>query len=75
MIIADIADQMGTVPYRMATPEDLAQTVKEVEALDRRILALKADVRDQRQMDDVVARGIAEFGQIDILIANAGIWT
>jgi SDR family mycofactocin-dependent oxidoreductase len=75
VIIADIADQLGTVPYRMATPEDLAQTVKEVEALDRRILAVKADVRDQGQMDNVVTRGIAEFGQIDILIANAGIWT
>jgi NADP-dependent 3-hydroxy acid dehydrogenase YdfG len=45
-------------------PEDLAQTVKEVE---RRILAVKADVRDQGQMDDVVTRGIAEFGKIDIL--------
>jgi hypothetical protein len=30
----------------MSTPEDLAQTVKDVEALDRRIIATQADVRD-----------------------------
>src|SRR5882757_5631432 len=32
IIAVDIAAQIGTVPYPMATPEDLAQTVKEVEA-------------------------------------------
>ena len=75
VIIADIADQMGTVPYQMATQGDLDETVSQLEALDRRILAIKADVRDQQQLDGVAARGIAEFGKIDILIANAGIWT
>jgi SDR family mycofactocin-dependent oxidoreductase len=71
----DIADHMGTVPYKMATQGDLDETVSQVEALDRRILAIKADVRDQQQLDQAVAQGIAEFGKIDILIANAGIWT
>jgi (+)-trans-carveol dehydrogenase len=33
----DICRQIDTVPYPMATPDDLAETVKEVEALDRRI--------------------------------------
>ncbi len=75
VIIVDIADQMGTVPYKMATQGDLDETVSQVEALDRRILAIKADVRDQQQLDAAVAQGIAEFGKIDILIANAGIWT
>ena len=75
IIIVDIADHMGTVPYKMATQGDLDETVSQVEALDRRILAIKADVRDQQQLDQAVAQGIAEFGKIDILIANAGIWT
>jgi len=75
VIIVDIADQMATVPYPMATPDDLEETVKLVEAYDRRALAIKADVRDQQQLDQAVAHGIAEFGKIDILIANAGIWT
>jgi NAD(P)-dependent dehydrogenase (short-subunit alcohol dehydrogenase family) len=59
----------------MATADDLAETVRQVEALDRRALAVTADVRDQGQLDEAVSRGIAEFGKIDILIANAGIWT
>ena len=75
MIIADIAAQMGTVRYKMATQGDLDETVSQVEALDRRALAITADVRSQQQLDEVVQRGIAEFGKIDILIANAGIWT
>jgi SDR family mycofactocin-dependent oxidoreductase len=75
VIIVDIAEQMATVPYKMARQDDLDETAKQVEALDRRILALKGDVRDQGQLDAAVAQGIAEFGQIDILIANAGIWT
>src|SRR6202012_5152174 len=75
VIIVDIADQMATVPYAMARPGDLEETVKLIEAYDRRALAVKADVRDQGQLDAAVSRGIAEFGKIDILIANAGIWT
>jgi SDR family mycofactocin-dependent oxidoreductase len=75
VVLVDIADQLETVPYVMATADDLAETVRQVEALDRRALAVTADVRDQGQLDEAVSRGIAEFGKIDILIANAGIWT
>jgi (+)-trans-carveol dehydrogenase len=46
IIAVDICGQVGSVPYAMATPGDLAQTAKEVEALDRRIVATQADVRD-----------------------------
>jgi SDR family mycofactocin-dependent oxidoreductase len=75
VILVDIADQVKTVPYAMANPGDLDETVKQVEALDRRALAIQADVRNQAEIDAAVSRGIAEFGKIDILIANAGIWT
>jgi SDR family mycofactocin-dependent oxidoreductase len=75
VIIVDIADQLESVGYPMGRPEDLAETVRQVEALDRRALSIVADVRSQEQLDAAVAAGIAEFGQIDILIANAGIWT
>ena len=46
IIAIDLCDQVKTVPYPMSTPEDLAETVKEVEALDRHIVATQADVRD-----------------------------
>ncbi|MGY1643257.1 mycofactocin-coupled SDR family oxidoreductase [Geodermatophilus sp. SYSU D00703] len=75
VVLVDIADQLETVPYKMAGPADLDETVRQVEALDRRALAITADVRSQEQLDEAVRRGLAEFGQIDILIANAGIWT
>ena len=75
VILVDTLDQLASVPYPMATQEDLDETVRQVEALDRRAVSVVADVRSQEQLDSAVTRGIAELGQIDILIANAGIWT
>jgi SDR family mycofactocin-dependent oxidoreductase len=73
VIAVDLCAQIDTVPYAMATPEDLQQTVKEVEALDRRIVATQADVRDLAAMERAVADGVAELGRVDIVLANAGI--
>ena len=75
VVLVDLNDQIGTVNYPMAREEDMAETVRQVEALDRRAVAVTADVRDSAQLDGAVARGIAELGGIDVLIANAGIWT
>src|SRR5262249_59858160 len=75
VIVIDIAEQLATVPYQLATADDLDETVKLVEAHGRRALAIKADVRSQRQLDDAVAAGIAGVGKIDILIAHAGVWS
>ena len=46
IIAVDICAQIDSVPYPMSTPDDLAETAKEVEALDRRIYTAQADVRD-----------------------------
>ena len=73
IIAVDLCDQVGTVPYPMATPEDLAQTVKAVEALDRRIVATQADVRDFAALKGALDAGVAELGRLDIVSANAGI--
>jgi SDR family mycofactocin-dependent oxidoreductase len=73
IIAVDICDQVETVPYPMATPEDLAQTVKEVEALDRRIVAIRADVRDYDALKATLDDGVAQLGRLDIVSANAGI--
>lgn len=69
----DLCDQIDTVPYPMATPDDLAQTVKEVEALDRRMYAQQADVRDFAALQAALEAGTAELGPVDIVLANAGI--
>lgn len=75
IVFVDTTKPFKTVPYPNTTAEDMAETVQQVEALDRRVLAIEADVRDQGALDGAVASGIAEFGKIDCLIANAGIWT
>ena len=59
--------------YGNSTPEDLAQTVKEVEALDRRIVAAKGDVRHREQLQAVLDDGMAQLGNVDIVVVNAGI--
>jgi SDR family mycofactocin-dependent oxidoreductase len=74
-VVCDIAEQLETVPYAMSTQEDLDETVALVEDLDRRCVAVKADVRDGEQLKAVVEEGISEFGKIDIVCANAGIAT
>lgn len=73
VIAIDICAQIDTVNYPMSTPEDLAETVKEVEALDRRIVATEADVRDGAAVGRAVADGVAQLGGVDIVLANAGI--
>jgi len=75
IIAVDICRDYGTVPYPMATPDDLAETVKTVEALDRRIVATQADVRDSGALKAAVDDGVAQLGRLDIVSANAGICT
>ena len=75
IIAVDICRDYGTVPYAMATEADLAQTAKAVEALDRRIIATPADVRDVATLKAAVDDGVAQLGRLDIVSANAGICT
>ena len=74
IIAVDIAKQIDSVPYPMATPDDLAETVKQVEALDRRIVAAEADVRDYDALKQALDEGVAELGRLDIVSANAGVF-
>src|SRR6266478_4562828 len=75
IIAVDLAAQVDSVPYPMATPDDLAETVKEVEALDRRIVASQADVRDYGAVKAALDDGVAQLGRLDIVSANAGIFS
>jgi SDR family mycofactocin-dependent oxidoreductase len=75
IIAVDICRDYDTVLYPMATEADLAETVKAVEALDRRIVAARADVRDAAALKAAVDDGVAQLGRLDIVSANAGICT
>jgi NAD(P)-dependent dehydrogenase (short-subunit alcohol dehydrogenase family) len=59
----------GVVP---ATPHDLRETGRLVEASGRRWLGITADQRDLPALRDVAARVARELGGIDVLFANAG---
>jgi SDR family mycofactocin-dependent oxidoreductase len=73
IIAVDICEQIASVPYPMSTPADLAETAKQVEALDRRIFTAQADVRDAAALKEAFEAGTAELGPVDIVLANAGI--
>ena len=73
IIAVDLCQQIQTVGYPMSTPDDLAETARQVEALDRRIYTAQADVRDAAQLTKALQAGTAEVGPVDIVLANAGI--
>ncbi len=75
IIAIDIAGPVSSIEmYPLATEEDLAETVRQVEALDRRIVATKADVRDTAALRAAVDDGVAQLGRLDIVLANAGVF-
>ncbi|MBS1676214.1 MAG: mycofactocin-coupled SDR family oxidoreductase [Actinobacteria bacterium] len=71
--ICDIGAAIDTVPYALASAEDLNATAAEIEALGVRCVAAICDVREGRQVEVMVRDVIAELGQIDVLVNNAGI--
>jgi SDR family mycofactocin-dependent oxidoreductase len=73
IIAIDRCSEIPGVAYPSATEEDLAQTVKEVEALDRRIIATKVDTRDRDGLKKAIDDGVAQLGKLDIVVGNAGI--
>ena len=74
IIALDLCEQIASVPYPLATPEDLDATVKLVEETGARIVACQADVRDRDAVKAAVRAGTETLGdRLDIVIANAGI--
>ncbi|MCW2590078.1 MAG: short-chain dehydrogenase/reductase [Mycobacterium sp.] len=74
IIAVDLCDQIASVPYPMATADDLNATVKLVEETGVRIVAQEADVRDRAALKTALKAGVEELGgRLDIVIANAGI--
>jgi SDR family mycofactocin-dependent oxidoreductase len=73
IIAFDLCDQIDSVGYALATPEDLDETVNLVEKTGRRIVAEQGDVRDFARLQAAVANGVAELGRLDFVLANAGI--
>ncbi|MEZ0364753.1 mycofactocin-coupled SDR family oxidoreductase [Mycobacterium sp. pUA109] len=73
IIAVDLCAPIASVPYPLATAEDLAATVKLVEDTGARIVAARGDVRDAASLGDALRTGLDRFGRLDIVVANAGI--
>jgi SDR family mycofactocin-dependent oxidoreductase len=73
VIAIDIAADIDSVAYPMATPEDLEETARLVKAHGRQIVTHVADVRDPDAIKAAVDDGIAQLGRLDFVLCNAGI--
>jgi (+)-trans-carveol dehydrogenase len=73
IVAIDLCRPIGTVPYPLSTPEDLAETARLVEATGRAVVTAVADVRDLDGMRAAVDDAVARLGRLDIVAANAGI--
>lgn len=73
IIAIDLCAPMDTVPYPLATPGDLQITERMVRELNRGIIARPVDVRDFGAVQAAVDEGLARFGGIDVVVANAGV--
>lgn len=73
IIAVDICRDIPSNPYPLATPDDLSETERSIKETGRRVLARVADVRERHELRDAVEAGVADFGKIDIVVANAGI--
>ncbi|WP_342661547.1 (-)-trans-carveol dehydrogenase (plasmid) [Rhodococcus ruber] len=73
IVAIDACAPIDTVPYDMATSDELAGTAKLVEDMGRRIIYRQGDTRDLAGLQSLVSDAVDEFGGIDIVVANAGI--
>ena len=69
----DVLADIPGAPYEGPRQQDLDETIRLVEGLGRRIVTRVGDVRDWDAVKGVVDDGVAEFGRLDIVSANAGI--
>jgi NAD(P)-dependent dehydrogenase (short-subunit alcohol dehydrogenase family) len=71
--IVDLGHDLETIPYALATPDQLARAVDELNRLGGPAIGMPCDVRDEGQVRETVERIVEEFGRLDILVNNAGV--
>lgn len=73
IIAIDRCADIDSVPYPLATNEDMDETARLVRDAGGRIHTVIADVRELGDLQAGIAAGIDSFGEVDAVIANAGI--
>ncbi|KXF56490.1 3-ketoacyl-ACP reductase [Rhodococcus sp. SC4] len=75
IIGVDICANIDSLNYDLATQSDLDETAKIIEKTGRRAYLRRADVRDLDGLQSVLQEGVSELGRLDIVVANAGIFS
>ena len=73
LIVVDVCAPLPSVAYDSATPEDLAETVRQIEKTGRRVTCGIADIRDLDTLRGLVDDAVRRLGRLDVVVANAGI--
>lgn len=74
VVVSDINGELETTQYPLASAADLEETARLVQNAGGKVLPIQLDVRDETRVAAAVNEAIDEFGRIDILANNAGIW-
>jgi SDR family mycofactocin-dependent oxidoreductase len=72
VVVCDLAADLPTVPYALATEADLEETACAVRAAGRRCVAIRADAASVGRMTEAVALA-DELGSLEVVCANAGV--
>ncbi len=73
IVLADICEDIATVPYKLATRADLDGAVAEIAGMGVKAVAAVCDVRSDAAVKATVEKTMQEFGRVDVAVANAGI--
>lgn len=71
----DLCRSVEEVAYPLATDENLAETERLLKEIGAESALMQGDVRDIDAVQAAVDAGLQQFGQIDVVVANAGVWT
>lgn len=75
LVLCDACRQYSTVPYPLAQPEELAVLVTELEQMGCQVIAAQVDVTHLKAMQELVEQAQHQLGPIDIVVANAGLYS
>jgi SDR family mycofactocin-dependent oxidoreductase len=75
LVLCDTLRQYTSVPYPLSAEGELAQVAHEIESMGRKVITQHADVTDLSAMEQLADIAKAQFGQIDIAVANAGLYS
>jgi SDR family mycofactocin-dependent oxidoreductase len=75
LVLCDTPRQYNSVPYALSSVDDLESVKGEIEAIGQPVLARPVDVADLKAMQQLCEDAKEQFGPIDIVVANAGLYS